>query len=111
MMMITVHFIPAGADAAPITLQCKTGRSLMQAAVDAQVEGIEAECGGLMTCSTCHVYVREPHASLLPPAGEEELGMLAFTASPQRANSRLSCQVELTEEMDGLTVDLPERQV
>ena len=109
--MITVHFVPAGADGAPISLQCKPGRSLMQVAVDAQVEGLEAAWGGLMTCSTCHVYVREPHASRLPPAGEEELGMLAFTASPSKPNSRLSCQVELTQEMDGLTVDLPQRQV
>ncbi|NPC56520.1 2Fe-2S iron-sulfur cluster-binding protein [Caenimonas soli] len=106
--MITIHFVEAG-DAA-LEVQCKTGQSLMQAAVAANVDGIEADCGGLMTCATCHVYVREPYASQLPPPGDEELGMLEFTASPRNPNSRLSCQIELTEVLDGLTVDLPESQ-
>jgi len=82
----------------------------MQAAVDANVAGIEADCGGMLTCGTCHVYVREPHASLLPAPGPDEMAMLEFTASPRQANSRLSCQVELTEALDGLTVDLPASQ-
>jgi 2Fe-2S ferredoxin len=107
--MITIQFVQAG-NAAPLQLQCKTGQSLMQAAVAANVNGIEADCGGLMTCATCHVHVREPYAGQLPPPGEEELGMLEFTASPRRPNSRLSCQIELTEALDGLTVDLPENQ-
>ena len=109
--MITVQFIaPLAGAAQPLQLRCNTGQSLMQAAVAAQVEGIAADCGGMMTCATCHVYVREPHASQLPPPGEEELGMLEFTASPRRANSRLSCQIKLTQELDGLTVELPESQ-
>lgn len=107
--MITTQFAEAG-DAVPMQVQCKTGQSLMQAAVAANVDGIEADCGGLMTCATCHVYVREPHASQLPPPGDEELGMLEFTASPRKPNSRLSCQIQLTEALDGLTVDLPESQ-
>src|SRR5512134_2340791 len=107
--MITVHFVQAG-DAAPIRVQCKTGQSLMQAAVAANVNGIEADCGGLMTCATCHVHVRAPYTGQLPQPSEEELGMLEFTASPRRPNSRLSCQIELTEGLDGLTVDLPETQ-
>ena len=82
----------------------------MQAAVTANIAGIEADCGGLLTCGTCHVYVREPHASLLPPPGADETGMLEFTASPRQANSRLSCQIDLTQAMDGLTVDLPASQ-
>ena len=106
--MITIHFAEAG-DAA-LEVQCKTGQSLMQAAVAANVDRIEADCGGLMTCATCHVYVREPYASQLPPPGDEELGMLEFTALPRKPNSRLSCQIELTEALDGLTVDLPESQ-
>ena len=107
--MIRVHLVPAGGGA-PIELACKAGRSLMKAAVDANVQGIEAECGGLMTCATCHVYVREPFASRLPAASADELGMLEFTASPRRPNSRLSCQIELTDALDGLTVDLPPTQ-
>ena len=106
--MITVHFVPHGA--APLKVKCKTGRSLMQAATTAGVDGIVAECGGMMTCGTCHVYVREPQASLLPPTGPDELGMLEFVAAPRRPNSRLSCQIKLTQGTDGITVDLPESQ-
>lgn len=111
-MPITIHLIAQDADApeAVTTLECKTGQSLMQAAVDANVKGIEADCGGLLTCGTCHVYVREPHASLLPAPGADELEMLEFTASPRQANSRLSCQVTLADALDGLTVDLPASQ-
>jgi 2Fe-2S ferredoxin len=90
--MITVHFIARGGNAAGASheVRCKTGQSLMQAAVAANVPGIEADCGGLMTCATCHVYVREPYASSLPAPGAEELGMLEFAGSPRQANSRLS---------------------
>ena len=110
--MIVVTFIPAPAAhaAEPRQLKCKTGQSLMQAATSANIEGIEADCGGLMTCATCHVYVREPHASRLPPPGDDESGMLDFTAAPRKPNSRLSCQIQLTPELEGLTVDLPESQ-
>lgn len=108
--MITVHFVPAGDAGTPLPVRCKTGQSLMQAAVAAGVPGIEADCGGMMNCATCHVHVREPFADRLPAPGSEELAMLDFTASPRRANSRLSCQIQLTEALDGLTVDLPARQ-
>lgn len=103
--MITVHLVPETGDV--IDLPCRTGQSLMQAAVAANVSGIEADCGGMLTCATCHVYVREPFASSLPPPGAEELGMLEFTASPRQPGSRLSCQIQLTEALNGLTVDLP----
>ena len=106
--MITVHFIDKAGVAT--RLECKPGQSLMQAAVKASVAGIEGECGGMMTCGTCHVYVREPHASALPARGADEQGMLEFTASPRRANSRLSCQIRLADALDGLTVDLPPSQ-
>lgn len=110
--MIKVHFVAPedGATGHGTTVQCKSGQSLMQAAVAANVEGIAADCGGMMTCGTCHVYVREPHAGALPPPVEEELAMLEFTSSPRRPGSRLSCQIVLTESLDGLTVDLPESQ-
>ena len=107
--MITVRLIPDGG-VAPLRLECKTGQSLMQAAVGANVKGIEAECGGMMTCGTCHVYVHEPYASQLPAISADEDGMLGFTASPRRANSRLSCQIQLTHALNGLTVDLPASQ-
>jgi ferredoxin, 2Fe-2S len=106
--MITIHLVAA--DGAETTLEAKPGQSLMQAAVAANVRGIEADCGGLLTCATCHVYVREPFAAQLPPPQEDELGMLEFTAAPRQANSRLSCQIELVPALDGLTVDLPATQ-
>ena len=106
--MITVHLVAA--DGETKTLQTKTGDSLMQAAVSANVAGIEADCGGLMTCATCHVYVREPFASRLAPPEADEQGMLGFTAAERRPASRLSCQIMLAEALDGLTVDLPPNQ-
>lgn len=105
--MISVFFVEG---TSTLEVRCKTGQSLMQAAVSANVKGIDADCGGLMTCGTCHVYVREPHAKLLPRPGDEEDGMLSFTASPRRQESRLSCQIELSEALDGLTVELPASQ-
>ncbi len=107
--MITVHLVPADGGE-PAQLQCKPGQSLMQAALDANVDGIEADCGGLMTCGTCHVYVREPFLAALPPQSADELAMLEFTASPRQENSRLSCQIKLGDALDGLTVDLPRTQ-
>jgi ferredoxin, 2Fe-2S len=106
--MIKIHLVAA--DGAETTLQAKPGESLMQAAVAANVGGIEADCGGLLTCATCHVYVREPFAAQLPPPQDDELGMLEFTAAPRQANSRLSCQIQLVPTLDGLTVDLPPTQ-
>jgi 2Fe-2S ferredoxin len=107
--MIHVTLVSAG-QADGIAIPARPGQSLMQAAVAANVPGIEADCGGLMTCATCHVYVREPFASRLPAPGADEAGMLEFAAAERRPNSRLSCQIELTEALDGLTVDLPDTQ-
>lgn len=106
--MITIHFVSATGDTSDI--QTKPGKSLMDAAVDANVKGIQADCGGLMTCGTCHVFVREPFLSQLPAPDGDESGMLDFTGVPRQANSRLSCQIHLTQAMDGITVDLPSTQ-
>lgn len=109
--MPTIRLFPAGSPDGPaLELQCKPGQSLMQAAVDANVNGIEADCGGLMTCATCHVYVRAPFAQRLAPPSADELGILEFTAAPRQPNSRLSCQIVLTEALDGLEADLPASQ-
>ena len=106
--MIKIHLVNPGGE--ETTLEVKPAGSLMQAAIAANVQGIEADCGGLLTCATCHVYVREPFAAQLPPPSGDELGMLEFTASARRPNSRLSCQIELRAALDGLTVDLPPSQ-
>lgn len=108
--MIVVHLISAGASKQTRSIEGKPGDSLMQAAMAADVAGIEADCGGLISCGTCHVYVQEPFASQLPPADADETAMLEFTASPRRPESRLSCQIVLSEALDGLTVELPESQ-
>ena len=82
----------------------------MQAAVAGGIDGIAADCGGLMTCATCHVFVHEPFASKLEAPDSGELSMLAFAAVPAQHNSRLSCQITLTAALDGLTVELPPTQ-
>ncbi|POX52022.1 ferredoxin [Streptomyces sp. Ru71] len=86
------------------------GTSVMRGAVFNDVEGIVAQCGGNMQCATCHVFVDEACLDKLQPAQPAEDDMLDFTACPRRPNSRLSCQLKVTEAMDGLVVHLPERQ-
>ena len=114
---ITLYFIAACArkpcaNAAFDTLKItgKVGKTLMQAATAKGLSGIAADCGGMMTCATCHVIVAEAFAARLPPPGHDELAMLAFAASPREAGSRLSCQITLCEALDGLTVRLPASQ-
>lgn len=82
----------------------------MEVATAKNIQGIAADCGGLMTCATCHVFVEEPFASLLGPPDAAELAMLAFTATPRQPNSRLSCQITLTADLNGLHVKLPATQ-
>jgi ferredoxin, 2Fe-2S len=87
------------------------GTSVMRAAILNGVDGIVAECGGEMMCATCHVYVEPEQLPLCPEQSEDEKAMLEFTASERKTNSRLSCQLVVTPEMDGLTVHLPPTQV
>jgi 2Fe-2S ferredoxin len=108
--MITIHLQAHDPAQAPITLQAHSGQSLMQAAVDTNVSGIQADCGGLLTCATCHVVVHEDWVKQLPPMSSDEDGMLAFTAQARELGSRLSCQIMLTEALDGLQVKLPASQ-
>jgi len=108
--MITIHLHPHDPSQAAHSLQVQPGQSLMQAAVDANLDGIQADCGGLLTCATCHVVVQADWLSKLPPVSSDEDGMLAFTAQTREAGSRLSCQIELTPKLDGLRVTLPASQ-
>jgi ferredoxin, 2Fe-2S len=110
--MITINFIAHNASSTGATTKISTpiGKSLMQAAQQAGVDGIAADCGGSLTCATCHVMVQEPWASQLPPANADERAMLEFTATPCQPQSRLACQIQLTDALDGLTVDLPTSQ-
>lgn len=86
------------------------GRSVMQGAIQNGVRGIEAECGGVLSCATCHVYVDPDWADRLDPPSEDEEDMLSNTAAERRPGSRLSCQIEVTDDLNGLRVQIPETQ-
>jgi ferredoxin, 2Fe-2S len=85
------------------------GTSLMRAATDNQVPGIDGDCGGQCACATCHVYVDSPWDAKLSAKAANETDMLGFTNEP-RENSRLACQIIITEALDGLVVSMPEGQ-
>jgi ferredoxin, 2Fe-2S len=92
------------------TLELAAGTSVMRGAVDAGVDGIEAQCGGLCACATCHCYVQQPWLDRLPPPSDDESVMLSNVAAERRPNSRLSCQLIVEPAVDGLTVRFPDRQ-
>jgi 2Fe-2S ferredoxin len=108
MATITLHLQAADGSGQRIT--GRLGKSLMQAAVSAGIDGIAADCGGCLTCATCHVFVDAAWAARLPALSADEDAMLDMTATPRRAGSRLSCQIELTAALDGLLVGLPASQ-
>lgn len=110
--MITIHLqhTGPGGRVTGYKITGKPGESLMQAAVGAGVDGIAADCGGLLTCATCHVMVREPWRSTLPPMADDESTMLDFTAAPRTEGSRLSCQIVLSPALDGMMAELPKSQ-
>ncbi len=85
------------------------GNTVMETAVDNDVPGIDADCGGCCACATCHVYVDDRWLERLTPIDDMEASMLEF-ASEVRQNSRLACQLEVNESMDGLRVTTPESQ-
>ena len=92
-------------------VEVSAGRSLMLGATINGVEGIDAECGGTLSCATCHVYVDPAWVDRLPEPEEMELELMEGVAAERRPNSRLSCQITLTEALDGLTVEVPTRQI
>tara|TARA_B100000686_G_scaffold277564_1_gene297114 strand:- start:498 stop:818 length:321 start_codon:yes stop_codon:yes gene_type:complete len=87
----------------------QNGLTVMEGAIKNKIPGIDADCGGACACATCHVYVKKKWFSKLPPKEDTEEDMLDF-AFDVRENSRLSCQLTVTDELDGLIVDLPEKQ-
>ena len=106
--MIVIQLIEA--DGRVHEVPGKAGQSLMLAATQAGIEGIKADCGGLMSCATCHVYVDEAWAERLPEPSSDENAMLDMTAAERRPTSRLSCQIVLDESLSGLTAGLPDTQ-
>jgi ferredoxin, 2Fe-2S len=93
------------------SIDAHVNESVMQAASRGGILGIVAECGGNAMCATCHVYVADEWLGRLPPMSDDEDALLDGAASERRANSRLSCQIPVTGELDGLVLHLPERQV
>lgn len=90
-------------------VEVKTGLSVMEGAIRNNVPGIDADCGGACACATCHVYVDEAFQDVTGRASAMEESMLDFAENLQ-PNSRLSCQIRVTDELDGLIVRLPEDQ-
>ena len=108
--MSNVNVTLISADGTKTSLEVKTGDMLMHAATQNGVAGIAGDCGGVLSCATCHVYVDEPYFSQLPAPDGDELSMLDFTAAERTAQSRLSCQIKMSNELDGLVVRLPASQ-
>jgi 2Fe-2S ferredoxin len=92
------------------TIDVPVGTTDMENAVKNGIEGIVAECGGAMLCATCHVYVDPAFVDKLDPLGEEQDEMLGGTAAERKPNSRLSCQIRMKPELEGLIVRMPDRQ-
>jgi 2Fe-2S ferredoxin len=106
--MPTIHYLQA--DGHRTSVKAKPGTSVMQAAIHHNVRGIDAECGGSCSCATCHVYVDPAFMDRMPAADPMESELLEGVAAAREPTSRLSCQITLTADLDGLTVRIPPRQ-
>ena len=91
------------------TIDVENGLSVMEGAIQNNITGIDADCGGSMACATCHVYVEEKWLNRLPKAEDAEVDMIDMAFEPKK-NSRLSCQLIVSDELNGLTVTTPSKQ-
>ena len=91
------------------TIEVANGLTVMEGAIQNNIPGIDADCGGSMACATCHVYVKEEWFNKLPKKEDGEEDMLDMAYEPKKY-SRLSCQLTVSEELEGLVVKLPEKQ-
>ena len=91
------------------TIDVENGLTVMEGAVQNNIPGIDADCGGSMACSTCHVYVEDEWLNKLPKPEDGEIDMIDMAFDPKK-NSRLSCQITVTDELDGLKVTTPKKQ-
>ena len=91
------------------TVDVQNGLTVMEGAVQNDIPGIDADCGGGMACATCHVYVDEDWMQKLPQKDDGEEDMLDMAFEPKK-NSRLSCQIIVSDELDGLVVNIPSKQ-
>ena len=90
-------------------IEVENGLSVMEGAIQNDIPGIDADCGGSMACATCHVYVEENWFNKLPKAEDAEVDMIDMAYEPKK-NSRLSCQIIVSDELDGLEVTTPQKQ-
>ena len=91
------------------TIEVKNGLTIMEGAVQNNIPGIDADCGGSMACATCHVYVKENWFNKLPKKEDGEEDMLDMAYEPNKF-SRLSCQLTVSDKLEGMIVNLPEKQ-
>ena len=91
------------------TVEVEKGLSIMEGAVQNNVPGIDADCGGSCACATCHVYVDENFLNKIPKAQESEQDMIDFVQNADKS-SRLSCQIIITNDLDGIVVRMPKKQ-
>ena len=91
------------------TVEVQNGLTVMEGAVQNDIPGIDADCGGGMACATCHVYVQEDWFSNLSNKSDGEEDMIDMAFEPKK-NSRLSCQIVVSDELDGLVVNIPSKQ-
>ena len=91
------------------TIEVEKGLSVMEGAIQNEIPGIEADCGGSMACATCHVYVKDEWFNKISKAEDAEVDMIDMAYEPKK-NSRLSCQIIVTDELEGLEVTTPENQ-
>ena len=96
-------------DGSSKTIEVDKGLSVMEGAIQNDIPGIDADCGGSMACATCHVYVEEKWFNKIPKAEDAEEDMIDMAFEPKK-NSRLSCQIIVSDELDGLIVTTPEKQ-
>ncbi len=92
-------------------VEVANGLTVMEGARDNNIPGIEADCGGACACSTCHVYVHPDWVAKLPPRDEMEEDMLDFAFQTDAERSRLTCQLKVSDALDGLVVQMPEKQI
>ena len=91
------------------TIEVENGLSVMEGAIQKEIPGIDADCGGSMACATCHVYVDDKWLAKIPKAEDAEIDMIDMANEPKK-NSRLSCQLIVSDKLEGLTVTTPEKQ-
>ena len=107
--MPTVIYV--GTTGQKYTIEAVDGESVMATAVKNGVPGIIGECGGNASCATCHVWVRDEFVPLVGEPGDTEEDLLEMGVSDRREGSRLSCQIKMSDELDGLTVDIAPQEI